>query len=50
MLHARCREILSATVAHARTNARVARDRDRAIWLARVRKLEELEAWAIALG
>jgi len=49
-LHARCRVILSDSVRHARAAAHVTHDRERAIWLARLRKLEELEAWAVALG
>ena len=49
-LHAACRRILAETVAAARAGLATAPDDERHIRLARLRKLEELDAYAAALG
>jgi hypothetical protein len=49
-LHARCRAILAATVAAARAELTRAPLRERRVRTARLRKLEELETYASALG
>jgi hypothetical protein len=49
-LHARCLAVLRASVAAARTELARAPARERAVWMARLRKLEELEVYAGALG
>jgi hypothetical protein len=49
-LHARCLAILSASVAAARGELATAPWRERAVRVARLRKLEELETYAAALG
>jgi hypothetical protein len=43
--HARCLGIIAASVAAARTAVATAPMAERGVWIARVRKLEELEAW-----
>jgi hypothetical protein len=48
-LHAQCCTILAATVAHARVAAADAPAREQPMRLARLRKLEALEAYALAL-
>lgn len=47
-LHAACTAIIDASVTHARVAAREAPERERPVWLARVRKLEAVAAWAAA--
>lgn len=47
-LHAACVGIVDASVTHARTAARTGPERDRPIWMARLRKLETLAAWMAA--
>jgi hypothetical protein len=49
-LHARCLVILSASVAAAHAELAGAPLRERAVRVARLRKLEELETYATALG
>jgi hypothetical protein len=49
-LHARCRIIIAASVAAARADLAHAPPRERAVRSARLRKLEKLEAYAVALG
>jgi hypothetical protein len=49
-VHAHCLAILSASVATARAELATAPLRERAMRVARVRKLEELETYAAALG
>ena len=49
-LHAACRRILADSVAAARAGLADAQERERHVLLARVRKLEELDAYAAALG
>jgi hypothetical protein len=49
-LHGRCLMILSASVAAARGELAHAPVRERAVRVARIRKLEELEVYAVALG
>jgi len=49
-LHASCLAIISASVATARAELATAPLRERATRVARVRKLEELETYAAALG
>ena len=49
VLHARCCVVLDHSVAVARAGLVRATGRERAIRLARVRKLEELAAWATAI-
>jgi hypothetical protein len=44
--HARCLSIISASVSVARVAAATAPAADRWVWMSRLRKLEELEAWA----
>jgi hypothetical protein len=44
--HARCLGIIAASVAAARVAVATAPIAERGVWLSRVRKLEELEAWA----
>jgi hypothetical protein len=46
--HARCVGLISASVAAARVALVTAPARERAVWVSRIRKLEELEAWASA--
>jgi hypothetical protein len=48
-LHARCCAIVTASVAHARAAAAGAVPGERPMRLARLRKLEALEAYALAL-
>jgi hypothetical protein len=48
--HARCLAILSASVTVARAELVVAPARERAVRIARLRKLEDLETYAAALG
>jgi len=48
--HARCLGIISASVTAARAAAAIAPPWERGVWLSRVRKLEELEAWASGGG
>ncbi len=48
--HARCLEILARSVEAARRAVVTAPARERAVWVSRVRKLEELEAWASGGG
>ncbi len=43
--HARCLGIIAASVAAARTAVATAPMAERGVWISRVRKLEELEAW-----
>ena len=49
-VHARCRELIAASVTAARTELIEAPGAERAVRLARLRKLEELEDDASALG
>jgi hypothetical protein len=49
-LHAACRRILANTVASARTELVLAPPNEWRVRLARLRKLEELEAYAAAMG
>ena len=49
-LHGRCLAILAATVATARTELVTAPARERWVRMRRLRKLEELHAYATALG
>ena len=49
-VHADCLVILSASVASARIELAMAHWRERAVRVARLRKLEELETYAAALG
>jgi hypothetical protein len=49
-LHARCRVLLAASVSVARDELAGAPASERAVRLARLRKLEELEDYASALG
>ena len=49
-VHARCRLILADSVAAARDNLVTAPAAERPVRLARLRKLEELEEYASALG
>ena len=49
-VHARCRLILAASVAAARDELVTAPARERLVRLARLRKLEELQEYASALG
>ena len=49
-LHAHCLAILSASVAAARTELARGPLRERVVRVARLRKLEELETYAAALG
>ena len=49
-LHARCLDILSASVEMARAELGCAPMSERAVRIARLRKLEELETYAGALG
>ncbi len=49
-VHARCLAILSASVAAAHAELTRAPVRERAVRVARLRKLEELETYAAALG
>jgi hypothetical protein len=44
--HTRCLGIIAASVAAARVAATTAPARERWVWMSRLRKLEELEAWA----
>jgi hypothetical protein len=44
--HARCLAIISASVSAARVAAASAPASERWVWMSRLRKLEELEAWA----
>jgi hypothetical protein len=44
--HVRCLEIIAASVAAARVAAATSPARERAVWVSRLRKLEELETWA----
>ena len=44
--HARCLGLISASVAAARVALVSAPDRERGVWVSRIRKLEELEAYA----
>ena len=44
--HVRCLEILSGAVVAARQALETAADGERGVWARRVRKLEELHAWA----
>jgi hypothetical protein len=48
--HARCLGIISASVAAARIAVATAPVAERNVWLSRVRKLEELEAWVSGGG
>lgn len=43
--HARCCEIISASVVAARAALQVAPPHEVGVWTSRVRKLEELEVW-----
>jgi len=43
--HARCLGIISASVAAARVAVTTAPAAERWVWMTRLRKLEELEAW-----
>jgi hypothetical protein len=45
LCHARCCEIISASVVAARAALQVAPPREIGVWVSRVRKLEELAAW-----
>lgn len=45
-LHVACVDIIDAAVAHACRQATQAPERERPVWVARVRKLEALAAWA----
>jgi hypothetical protein len=49
-LHVRCRVILAASVAAARTELALAPAAERWVRVRRLEKLEELEAYASALG
>jgi hypothetical protein len=49
-VHAACRRIIEASVASARADLGVAPFDERPIRAARLRKLEELEAYAAAIG
>ncbi len=49
-LHRQCRAILAAAVHQARIELRAAPAAERWLRLARLRKLEDLEAYAAALG
>jgi hypothetical protein len=49
-VHARCRVVLADSVVVAREELVRARGRERGVWLARLRKLEELEEYASAVG
>jgi len=49
-LHARCCAILAASVVHARVAAASAVPHERSMRIARLRKLEALEAYALALA
>jgi hypothetical protein len=49
-LHVHCLAILSASVVAARAELAAAPWRERAVRVARLRKLEELETYAAALG
>jgi hypothetical protein len=44
--HVRCLGIIAASVDAARTAVAVAPMAERGVWVSRLRKLEELEAWA----
>jgi hypothetical protein len=44
--HARCVSIISASVSAARVAVATAPAAERWVWMSRLRKLEELEAWA----
>jgi hypothetical protein len=48
--HLRCLEIISSSVAAARVAVATAPAADRGVWVSRLRKLEELEAWASGGG
>lgn len=45
LCHARCCEIISASVVAARAALQAAPPHEVGVWVSRVRKLEELEAW-----
>lgn len=45
LCHARCCEIISASVVAARAALQVAPPNEVGVWVSRVRKLEELEVW-----
>jgi hypothetical protein len=49
-LHLRCRAILAASVRQARTELYTAPAAERWVRMARLRKLEDLEAYAAAFG
>ena len=49
-LHQACRRILTTTVVSARADLATAPAAERPVRLARLRKLEELEAYAAAIG
>lgn len=49
-VHAACRRIIADSVAHARAELATAPPDDRPVRAARLRKLEELEAYAAAIG
>jgi hypothetical protein len=49
-LHAACRRILAQSVAATRAGLASVPERERHVLLARLRKLEELDAYAAALG
>lgn len=44
--HSRCLGIIAASVTAARLAVATAPAAERGVWMSRVRKLEELEAWA----
>ena len=49
-LHARCRLLIAASVAVARAELAHAPARERAVWTARLRKMEALNDYTSALG
>jgi len=49
-LHERCVAVVAASVAAARAELATAPIHERAVWVSRVRKLEELEVYASMVG